>query len=238
MRVRVAFRANSIARIATAKGTGLTTSIAFCGGAYASGSARGSATRSQGGVHDWLDNKHERDPLLPSTDYDTNTNSGKLDTSPEAVKRALIEALMMKDREVFDLKRLHALSLHRVELHHERSIKSHEEKAVYFEDNVNKQTLETVEVTEHEFDNVKKHRDMASNMRYLIIFMNIAVTVFTMRWLWFWYADDPRRMYVPVAYKIHNSDREYSLQFSEMLKRNWAPDLMQKNSAGTGTASA
>jgi hypothetical protein len=104
-------------------------------------------------------------------------------------------------------------------------VKGHEEKAVFYEDSVNKQTLETVEVTEHEFEGVKKHRDMATNVRYLVVFLNVAATIYALRWMWFYYATDPRRRFVPVYHRIYGSEKNYQADFADMLSRNEIPAL-------------
>ena len=147
--------------------------------------------RLSSGVSDWIDEKHERAaPPPPPRGHDAGASA--VESGPEAIRRALINALMQKDREVLDLKRTHELSLQRVENTHERLIKAHEEKAVYYEDNVNKEVLTTLEVTEHEFEGVERHRDMAQNVRYLVMAVNILTTIYCMRWMWFYYATDAR----------------------------------------------
>ncbi len=167
------------------------------------------------GVADWLDD------TKPQADQ----AAGNVDTSPHAIKRSLVLALMEKDRQVLELKRIHELSLQRVENHHKRAIQQHEEKAVYFEDNINKLTLETVEVTEHEFRGVKRHRDMAANVRWLVCAGNIVGTVFCLRWMWKYYAEDPRRVYVKVWTRIYGSDKDYRHEFQQMLRNRQVPAL-------------
>ena len=175
-----------------------------------------SSSTGKGGLHGWLE---EEDAPAPDVTIDPDNRT------PEAVKRALVRTLMAKDKEVFDLKRLHELSLTRVEQHHERLLKNHEEKAIYTEDMVNKQALETVEVTEHEFAAVKKHRDMSTNMKYLIAFLNVAVTILCMRWLYFWYASDPRRHYTPTWTRIHGSHHNYKEDFDIQMQKGETPVL-------------
>ena len=200
--------------------------LSAAGSPVAMGTSSWCAVRAaSSGVQDFLDEKEPEKPVDPAS------LEGRVDVSPEAVKRALVQALMAKDREVLDLKRIHELSLHRVEKTQEKHVKEHEEKAVFYEDNVNKQVLETVEVTEHEFDNVRGHRDMAANMRYMIMFANVAVTILTCRWLYRWYAYDPKRHYVSVWSRIQGSSKNYK----EMQRQALETKTVQKLGSFTAT---
>ncbi len=130
-------------------------------------------------------------------------------------KDRLIEELDARDREVFELKRIPELSLRRVEQSQRRKLNDHEEKAVFYEQAMNRLNLDASTVTEHTYKNVQSHRDAATKMRYAWMVSNflMAATVWAAAIWWFVY--DPRRVYRARPLKIWGSTLSYRHEFPE-----------------------
>ena len=103
----------------------------------------------------------------------TATATAAAGDSHEKDRLQLVSLIMERDREVLELKRIHELSMRRVEQSQRRRNLDTEEKAVYFEQAVSRLNLDATTVTDHTFRNVEHHRDMAKKMKYNLMLANL-----------------------------------------------------------------
>lgn len=110
---------------------------------------------------------------------------------------ALAKALYKKDREVLDLKRIHELTIMRLEENHRRKILDWQERGLYFEDAVNRITLDHVTNTDKTVREVTAHADQAGNDFISQMMLTVVMTIVSCWYLFYSYSTDPQRMIRP-----------------------------------------
>lgn len=116
--------------------------------------------------------------------------------SEEETHKAYTNAILEKDRELLDLKRLHELSLLRVEDAHRRRIDGYEERAIYFETAVNNVTLQAVSTQDHDTKKVQRYGIERGRLRTVKVLINFLVAFLTCLWLRYRYCYNSKRYYV------------------------------------------
>lgn len=116
-------------------------------------------------------------------------------TDEEQFKEYLVKELLSRDKEVYNLKRINELGFMRVEREQHRTIKNQEDRGLYYEQNANFETFNTVTNTSHQRRIVFNHAWDRRQWRRArsVIAVNFAV------WMW---------MYLYWAYQL-NTELEY-----------------------------
>lgn len=134
----------------------------------------------------------ERKKLQQIAESDENPNLSK----EEREKMKLVAELMMKDDEVLEVKRIHSLSMERIQDHQRRNMQTSEEKGIYVEDAINKQVLEAFANTDYNKKRVTMHWMQARKMRYWFIGGKFLGTASLWGLIHWWYSSDPTLMWV------------------------------------------
>ncbi|CUE64487.1 Hypothetical protein, putative [Bodo saltans] len=116
-----------------------------------------------------------------------DTPRGTPSSSPQSVasaRAALIDAIMQRDKEIFTLKRQHELSMLRVEQSQNRTLKDQTDRGLYFEQNCNVHTFDTISVGLYGQRNTMYHTLMVNRLRQLKIGMTFTVTGIIWAWLY------------------------------------------------------
>jgi hypothetical protein len=127
---------------------------------------------------------------------------------------------MEKDRELLDLKRINALSMHRIEENHKRLNELHEEKALYYEDTINMNTLNTSSVTSHEFKQILKHVNMDWNVRYVMLSIYFGLTALAWRVIFLWYSNDPLREFQAKPKRLIFATYDWNRRWSDEMRQH------------------
>lgn len=134
-----------------------------------------------------------------SASSSSSSSSDKTAAEAEAYKEHLIAELLARDKEVYNLKRINELGFMRVENEQRRTIKLQEDKGLYYEQNSNFETFNTITNTSHQrrivFNHVFDRRQWRRGRSMVIV--NFTA------WLWlylFWrYQLNPEFEYSPVT---------------------------------------
>jgi hypothetical protein len=168
----------------------------------------------------------------------SSTSSASSSPSPAqsvgAARAALIDAIMQRDKEIFTLKRQHELSMLRVEQSQNRTLKDQTDRGLYFEQNCNVHTFDTISVGLYGQRNTMYHTLMVNRLRQLKIGMTLAVTGIIWAWLYNKYMLSDEWMYVeePVHFMgaTTNVLRDVKARREEELERR---EFMEKHTKST-----
>lgn len=128
------------------------------------------------------------------------------DEEQQKLRAAYVRAVMEKDMELLDLKRLHELSILRVGEGQRRHLSDYESRAVYFEECVARVSLDTVTVQEHTRKNVIWHAVGRAKLRVLKCALHLGVTLLVCLYLTYRYRWNSKRYYTPFGRRIWGSE--------------------------------
>lgn len=148
--------------------------------------ARGCATTAAAGAS----------PQQPASASSPSSASSSSSSSQDH-REALIFALLQRDKEIFTLKRQHELSMLRVEQHQNRILRDQEDRAVYYEQNCNVHTFDTISVGLYSQRNTLYHTLSMERLRQTKIVLMIAATATVWSYLYLRYTNNPNMIYLP-----------------------------------------
>lgn len=117
----------------------------------------------------------------------------------------LIQGILSRDKEIFELKRQHELSMLRVEQHQRRMLKDQEDRGMYYEQNVNVHTFDTISVGLHSQRSTLYHTMSAERLRNFKMFLSVIVTIVSCAYLYYRYMINPAWEYVEEPIKVIGS---------------------------------
>ncbi|KAG5467801.1 hypothetical protein LSCM4_00885 [Leishmania orientalis] len=112
------------------------------------------------------------------------------------VREAIIQEILSRDKVVFELKRQHELSMLRVEQNQARVLKDQEERGMYYEQNCNVHTFDTISVGLYSQRSTLYHTMSAERLRNLKVFLMVFSTLATCVYLYYRYMINPDWAYV------------------------------------------
>ncbi|KPA82182.1 hypothetical protein ABB37_03308 [Leptomonas pyrrhocoris] len=158
----------------------------------------------------------KEDPASPKEAEGTATASGvdpqepPLDSEAAAAKRraareAIIQEIISRDKVIFELKRQHELSMLRVEQNQARVLKDQEDRGMYYEQNSNVHTFDTISVGLYSQRSTLYHTMSAERLRNVKIFLMVFTTFATCAYLYYRYIINPDWTYVEKPLKMIGS---------------------------------
>lgn len=121
------------------------------------------------------------------------------------VKEVLIEEIISRDKEIFELKRQHELSMLRVEQHQRRLLKDQDDRGIYYEQNCNVHTFDTVSVGLHSQRTTLYHTMSLERLRNLKIVLTILVSIVCCWYIYYRYVINPDFEYIEKPMKMLGS---------------------------------
>lgn len=135
--------------------------------------------------------------------FNSTTSSS---SAPSAASREdIINAILSRDKEIFELKRQHELSMLRVEEHQRRILKDQEDRGMYYEQNCNVHTFDTVSVGLHSQRSTLFHTMSLERLRNFKIFLSILTTIGSCGYIYYRYMINPEFEYVEKPMKLLGS---------------------------------
>lgn len=128
-------------------------------------------------------------PTAGATDQDAKARSA-------AARAEVIDGILQRDKEIFTLKRQHELSLLRIEQHQNRILKDQEDRGIYYEQNCNVHTFDTISVGLYSQRNTWYHTAMVQRLRETKIGLTLLMAASTWVYLYFRYMMNPDMLYV------------------------------------------
>ncbi|KAF5219883.1 hypothetical protein ECC02_007110 [Trypanosoma cruzi] len=122
-----------------------------------------------------------------------------------AYRESLIQAILSRDKEIFELKRQHELSMLRVEQNQRRILKDQEDRGLYYEQNCNVHTFDTISVGLYTQRNTLYHTMSVERLRNVKLLLTLLVTLLTCFYLYYRYMINPNWVYVEKPLKIIGS---------------------------------
>ncbi|CCW60573.1 unnamed protein product [Phytomonas sp. EM1] len=123
----------------------------------------------------------------------------------QAAREAIISEIILRDKEVFNLKRQHELSMLRVEQNQRRVLKDQEDRGLYYEQNCNVHTFETVSGGLHSQRNTLYHTMSVERLRNFKMMLIVLGTIITCVYLYFRYIVNPEWEYVEKPVRVLGS---------------------------------
>lgn len=167
---------------------------------------------------------------------DSSTRDVPLDPEAAAAKRkaardAIIQEIISRDKVVFELKRQHELSMLRVEQNQARVLKDQEDRGMYYEQNSNVHTFDTISVGLYSQRSTLYHTMSAERLRNLKIFLMVFTTFASCAYFYYRYIINPEWEYVERPMKMIGSrvqavrEQRWKMlseeeRFEEMRKRD------------------
>lgn len=137
------------------------------------------------------------------------------DAAHQAAREALIADILSRDKEVFELKRQHELSMLRVEQHQRRILKDQEDRGMYYEQNCNVHTFDTISTGLHSQRSTMHHTTALERLRNAKIFVAVMMTLAICAYLYYRYIVNPEWAYVEEPLRLMGS-RVLTLQEARM----------------------
>ncbi|KAG8342413.1 hypothetical protein TRVL_06755 [Trypanosoma vivax] len=125
--------------------------------------------------------------------------------SDESRREHLIKEILSRDKEIFELKRQHELSMLRVEQNQRRVLKDQEDRGMYYEQNCNVHTFDTVSVGLYTQRNTLYHTISIERLRNVKLFSTVIVTLITCLYLYYRYMINDEWIYVEKPIKLLGS---------------------------------
>ena len=126
----------------------------------------------------------------------SSSSSKKVDLEAMSTeKRAFLRAMMDKDDELFQLKRLHEISCNRVEEVHRRAINDKEKHAAWMDGSHANQSLMQAACFQYTESNVRGHMAEWYKRRVIRAFQYCCYGMFFQVWMYWHYAMDEDRHY-------------------------------------------
>lgn len=113
-----------------------------------------------------------------------------------AARDAIIQEILSRDKVVFELKRQHELSMLRVEQNQARVLKDQEDRGMYYEQNNNVHTFDTISVGLYSQRSTLYHTMSAERLRNFKVFLMVFSSVATCVYLYYRYMINPDWAYV------------------------------------------
>lgn len=126
-------------------------------------------------------------------------------THPGEVREQLIEAILSHDKEILELKRQHELSMLRVEQNQRRILKDQEDRGMYYEQNCNVHTFDTISVGLYSQRSALHHTIGLERLRNFKILLTVLSTILTCFYLYYRYIINPDFEYVEQPIKLLGS---------------------------------
>nr|CCD15277.1 unnamed protein product [Trypanosoma congolense IL3000] len=117
----------------------------------------------------------------------------------------LISEILSRDKEIFELKRQHELSMLRVEQNQRRVLKDQEDRGMYYEQNCNVHTFDTVSVGLYTQRNTLYHTMSIERLRNVKLFTTVLVTVLTCFYFYYRYMINDDWVYVQKPMRLLGS---------------------------------
>ncbi|KAG5491564.1 hypothetical protein JIQ42_01469 [Leishmania sp. Namibia] len=128
----------------------------------------------------------------------TSAPSADVDAAAKRMeaREAIIQEILSRDKVVFELKRQHELSMLRVEQNQARVLKDQEDRGMYYEQNCNVHTFDTISVGLYSQRSTLYHTMSAERLRNLKVFLMVFSTLVTCVYLYYRYMINPDWAYV------------------------------------------
>lgn len=138
------------------------------------------------------------------------SQESSIDEEASAAKRllardAIIQEILSRDKVVFELKRQHELSMLRVEQSQSRVLKDQEDRGMYYEQNSNVHTFDTISVGLYSQRSTLYHTMSAERLRNMKIFLMVFTTLVTCVYFYYRYIINPDWEYVERPMKMIGS---------------------------------
>ena len=144
------------------------------------------------------------------------------------IKEDIIKALISKDKEIFELKRLHELSMLRVEQLQNRILKDQEDRGIYYEQNSNVHTFDTISVGQYTQRNTLHHMMGLEKLRNFKIYCAISASIYTCLFLYYRYIINPDMAYVEVPIAVIGDTRKMLNNYYAQLREKEYKEDMEK----------
>ncbi|KAG5493898.1 hypothetical protein JKF63_01730 [Porcisia hertigi] len=118
---------------------------------------------------------------------------------------AIIQEILSRDRVIFELKRQHELSMLRVEQNQARVLKDQEDRGMYYEQNSNVHTFDTISVGLYSQRSTLYHTMSAERLRNVKVFLMVLSTVLSCVYLYYRYMINVDWAYVERPIKMLGS---------------------------------
>lgn len=168
----------------------------------------------------------------PLTGPPSTSSSAALDEDRrQAARDALIQEILSQDKEIFELKRQHELSMLRVRQNQERVLKDQEDRGMYYEQNCNVHTFDTVSVGLYSQRSTLYHTISAERLRNFKIFLTVLTTLLTCVYLYYRYMINPDWAYVerPMNMLGSQMQRIREIQWARMSDEEKLDALSRKD---------
>jgi hypothetical protein len=157
---------------------------------------------------------------------DGGSDSGARKRTEAEVKEDMIKALISKDKEVFELKRLHELSMLRVEQLQNRILKDQQDRGIYYEQNSNVHTFDTISVGQYTQRNTLHHMIGLEKLRNFKIYCAISASIYTCLFLYYRYIINPDMAYVEVPIAVMGDTRKMlGNYYAQLREEKYAEDM-------------
>ncbi|KEG09656.1 hypothetical protein DQ04_04861040 [Trypanosoma grayi] len=133
----------------------------------------------------------------------SSSEAGVVDEN--AYREHLIREILSRDKEIFELKRQHELSMLRVEQNQRRVLKDQEDRGMYYEQNCNVHTFDTVSVGLYTQRNTLYHTMSVERLRNVKLFVTVLVTLVTCIYFYYRYMVSSEWVYVEKPMKVLGS---------------------------------
>lgn len=120
-------------------------------------------------------------------------------------KEFFIAEILSRDKEIFELKRQHELSMLRVEHHQRRLLKDQEDRGMYYEQNCNVHTFDTVSVGLHSQRTTLYHTMSLERLRNFKIVLTIIISILCCWYIYYRYMINPEFTYIKKPMKVLGS---------------------------------
>ncbi|KAL7696271.1 hypothetical protein N2W54_007002 [Lotmaria passim] len=128
-----------------------------------------------------------------------------MEAKRQAARDAIIQEIISRDKVIFELKRQHELSMLRVEQNQARVLKDQEDRGMYYEQNSNVHTFDTISVGLYSQRSTLYHTMSAERLRNLKIFLMVFTTFATCAYFYYRYIINPDWEYVERPMKMIGS---------------------------------
>lgn len=132
----------------------------------------------------------------PSTPQSASATPSSSPSSDTSVRDQVIDEILSFDKEIFELKRQHELSMLRVEQHQKRILKDQEDRGMYYEQNCNVHTFDTVSVGLHSQRTTLFHTMSLERLRNFKIMLSFVATFGCCAYIYYRYMINPEFTYM------------------------------------------
>lgn len=164
-----------------------------------------------------------------------------VDDKVKAAREALIDAIIQRDKEIFTLKRQHELSMLRVEQNQNRVLKDQQDRGIYYEQNCNVHTFDTISVGLYSQRSTLYHTISTHRLRMFKVAVTVFLTSLVWVYLYFKYMGNPEMMYSEKPIKLLGSKahviREMKAKLHEDEENKRYMEMWEKQSANAAAVS-